>query len=157
MFRAQTFRKTHRRGAEHTEMRIIYVLLINLFPNSVSSASLMKIPISAKIPRSYGPPPLQRGLLGDFSGVGPDHCGSFSCAVLYRLVNELLLVSEFSEVLSLRYAALCSPSCFWWRMRRRTIQLSAPKTAYKKANTGAVVRSHRCVRSGIGVFGRPVM
>ena len=52
--------------------------------------ALMKIPISAKIPRSYGPAPLQRGLLGDFSGVVPDHCGSFSCAVLYRLVHELL-------------------------------------------------------------------
>jgi len=52
--------------------------------------ALMKIPIRAKIPRSYGPAPLQRGRLGDFSGVVPDHCGSFSCAVLYRLVHELL-------------------------------------------------------------------
>jgi hypothetical protein len=40
----------------------------------------MKIPISAKIPRSYGPPPLQKGAIGGFLGVGPDHCGSFSCA-----------------------------------------------------------------------------
>jgi len=50
----------------------------------------MKIPISAKIPRSYGPPPLQKGAIGGFLGVDPDHCGSFSCAVLYRLVHELL-------------------------------------------------------------------
>src|SRR5690349_21484997 len=110
MFRAQTFRKTHRRGAEHTEMRIIYVLLINLFSGLGVLGVSYENSDQRKIPRSYGPPPLQRGLLGDFSGVGPDHCGSFSCAVLYRLVHELLLVSEFSEVLSLRYAALCSPS-----------------------------------------------
>src|SRR6266403_6005773 len=51
----------------------------------------------------------------------------------------------------------CSPSWPWRRMRRRTIQFSAPNIAYNTANTGAVMRSHLCVRSGIGVFGRPVM
>jgi len=50
----------------------------------------MKIPISGKIPRSYGPPPLQKGAIGGFLGVGPDHCGLFSCAVSYRVVHELL-------------------------------------------------------------------
>ncbi|HEY6998498.1 MAG TPA: hypothetical protein VH851_11260 [Candidatus Binatia bacterium] len=45
----------------------------------------MTIPISAKIPWSYGPPALQKGTIGGFLGVGPDRCGSFSCAVLYRL------------------------------------------------------------------------
>ena len=42
-------------------------------------------------------------------------------------------------------------------MRRRTIQFSAPNIPYNTANTGAVTRNHLCVRSGIGVFGRPVM
>ena len=32
----------------------------------------MKIPISGKIPRSYGPPPLQKGAIEGFLGVGPD-------------------------------------------------------------------------------------
>ncbi|MGE5058880.1 MAG: hypothetical protein ACM3N3_06490, partial [Betaproteobacteria bacterium] len=56
----------------------------------LSLCSLMKIPISGKIARSYGPPPLQKGLLGDFSALVPTHCGLFSCAVLYRVVHELL-------------------------------------------------------------------
>src|SRR5438046_7777599 len=37
---------------------------------------------------------------------------------------------------------VCSPLCPWWRIRRRTIQLSAPNTAYNTAKTGAVMRSH---------------
>src|SRR5690242_6350677 len=35
------------------------------------------------------PAPLQKGAIGEFLGVAPDHCGSFSCAVLYRLAHEL--------------------------------------------------------------------
>ena len=41
-------------------------------PTSVLSAAFMKIPIIGKIPRSYGPPPLQKGAIGGFLGVGPD-------------------------------------------------------------------------------------
>ena len=56
-----------------------------------------------------------------------------------------------------RIRQLCVADAAWRRMRRRTIQFNAPNTAYNTANTGAVARSQRCVRSGIGVFGRPVM
>ena len=50
----------------------------------------MKIPISGNIPRSYGPPPLQKGAIGGFLGVGPDPLRLISCAVLYRVARELL-------------------------------------------------------------------
>jgi hypothetical protein len=63
----------------------------------VISVSLMKIPISGKIPRSYGPPPLQKGAIGDFSALVPTHCGLFSCAVLYRVVHELLCGEFFGD------------------------------------------------------------
>src|SRR5690348_6424163 len=52
--------------------------------------TLMKFRSAQKSPGPTARPLSKRGLLGDFSGVGPDQCGSFSCAVLYRLVHELL-------------------------------------------------------------------
>ena len=50
----------------------------------------MKIPISGKIPGPTARPLCKSRLLGDFSAVVPTHCGSFSCAALYRVVHELL-------------------------------------------------------------------
>jgi hypothetical protein len=48
------------------------------FPKkSAFSAPLMKIPISAKIPRPYGPPPLQKGAIGDFSALVPTTAAHF--------------------------------------------------------------------------------
>ena len=54
-----------------------------------------------------------------------------------RFVVSYLLYFAFG------YAAVCSSSCPWRRIRRGPIQLSAPNTAYKTANTGAVTRMGR--------------
>jgi len=56
----------------------------------VISVSLMKIPISGKIPRSYGPPPLQKGAIGGFLGVGPDPLRLIFMRGGVRVVHELL-------------------------------------------------------------------
>ena len=50
----------------------------------------MKIPISGKIPRSYGSPPLEKGAIEGFLGVGPDPLRLISCAVLCESYHELL-------------------------------------------------------------------
>ena len=61
-----------------------------LSPPSVFSVPLMKIPISGKIPRSYGPPPLQKGAIGGFLGVGPDPLRLIFMRGVVRVVDELL-------------------------------------------------------------------
>ena len=52
--------------------------------------TLMKIPISGKIPRSYGPLPLQKGAIGGFLGVGPDPLRLIFMRGVVRVVHELL-------------------------------------------------------------------
>ena len=66
MFRAQTFRKTHRRGAEHTEMRIIYVLLINLFSGLGVLGVSYENSDQRKNPPVLRPAPFAKGAIGGF-------------------------------------------------------------------------------------------